>query len=110
MASRFAAVSEWHGLAHWLNEIEDPYARQLVTEAVADQREIPDPEKVLKGAPGTHGVVQILRDKYIDRQLAGLTRRMSDPSLNQTELIELTTRKMQLLQLKRQPLQPLGEI
>ncbi|MBA4150623.1 MAG: DNA primase [Verrucomicrobia bacterium] len=109
LASRFAAISEWRGLASWLGEVEDPFTRQLITEAVTEQREIPDPEILLKGAPGTLGVVQILRDKFIDRKLAELTRRLSDLAFTQNALIELSKQKAELRQMKQQPLQPLGD-
>jgi len=48
--------------------------------------------------------VKILRDKYIERQLAALNQRLLDPDLKEEEQRQLLTHKERLRHLKKQPL------
>ncbi len=81
-----------------LAELEDPVARSLITEAVSEQREIPNRVQQLAD------VVKRLRDQFVDRQLAGLSQRLSRPDLIDSERVSLVTQQQELRQLKKQPL------
>jgi DNA primase len=111
IASRLQAHAEenWRGVAGWLGEIENESGRMLITEALTDDRENPDAEKILKGDANKLGLVKILRDKFIDRQLAAISQRLADPQLPDAEAIEFSWQKLQLRQLKQKPLSPLAE-
>ena len=84
-----------------LTEMEDAAARSLVTEAVSEQREIPNRAQQIAD------VVKRLRDKFIDRRLAGLVQRMHLPALPDSERDELLQQQQALRQLKKQSLVPL---
>jgi len=98
------ANNSWPGLAAWLSELEQPGWRSLVTEILADSRLIAEPEKLLKGSPQKLGVVQLLRDKFIERQLAVLNQRLGQPDLPEAEKIEVFTQIQKLRATKKQPL------
>ncbi len=95
---------EWLGPAAFLSQLENPLARNLVTQALAEERPIVDPEKVLKGHLARQGVVEFLRDKFIDRQMAGLNQQMTNPDLQEAEQIALWKNKQQFMELKKQQL------
>jgi DNA primase len=107
VAQRFAAESDntWTGVAAWLTGLENPEWRNLITEILADNR--PGlAEKNLKGLPTRDGTLKILRDKYIERQLAALNQRLIVPDLKEAESIEICRQLEHLRQLKKQPLVP----
>ncbi|MEO6035864.1 MAG: DNA primase [Verrucomicrobiota bacterium] len=95
---------EWRGVAGFLDQLENSESRSLVTQALADERPIAEPEKVLKGYLAKQGVVEFLRDKFIDRQSAALNQQMANPELNETEQIALWKQKQELMELKKQPI------
>ncbi len=99
----------WYGVAAWLEELENPQLRSFVTELLADERPLPELVKILQGEPGAKGVVEILRDNFIDRQLAIINQRRADPNLSEAEIISLTQQKSALRQLKLTPLTPKDE-
>jgi DNA primase len=94
---------EWNGPAAFLTQLENADARSLVTQALADERPIAEPEKVLKGFMGKQGIVEFLRDKFIERQSAILNQQMANPDLNETEQHTLWKKKQDLMELKKQP-------
>jgi len=81
-----------------LAQMEDAPARSLVTEAVSEQREIPNRPQQLAD------VVKRLRDQFIESELKTILRRFNEPGLSDEDRIALTTRKLELLQLKSRPL------
>ncbi len=95
---------EWLGPAAFLNQLENIEARTLLTQALAEERPIAEPEKVLKGQQAKQGVVEFLRDKFIDRQLAVLNQQMTNPELEEAEQHALWKKKQQLMESKKQPL------
>jgi len=97
------ATRSWRGVPALLNAQEDETSRVLITQTVSDQRGIPDPEKTLKGDHSKKGVLQALRDDFIDRQLAALTRRLIQPGITDSEMIEVEREKAKLRQQKGQP-------
>jgi DNA primase len=105
VAQRFAAEAShtWPGLASWLSQLENPEWRNFITEILADSRPSPV-EKNLKGLPTRDSTLKILRDKYIERQLAALNQRLNAPDLKEDEQRRILTQMERLRQLKKQPL------
>jgi DNA primase len=88
----------WTSLASFLDTCSTPELQNLVAEAVADHRPLPNPAQQLTD------VVLRLRNQFIDRQLAGLRARANQPELGETEQHELLRQQQELRQLKNQPL------
>jgi hypothetical protein len=105
VAQRFAATAndDWPGLASWLSQLDNPEWQSLITEILSDSRPSPA-EKNLKGLPTRDSTIKILRDKYIERQLAGLNLRLVAADLKEDEQRGILTQIDRLRQLKRQPL------
>jgi len=97
------AGETWTNLAGFLDQCESPEMQNLITEAVAEDRAIPNPEQQLTD------VTLRLRNQFLDRKLAALTHRASQPETNATERDALLREQQQLRQLKRQPLAQLAD-
>ncbi len=97
------SAETWTGLANFLNECSSPEMQNLITEAVAESRAIPDPIQQLAD------VTFRLRNQSIDRQLAALTHRASQPETTENQRLDLLRQQQQLRQFKRQPLAPLPD-
>jgi DNA primase len=104
VAQRLAAQTNetWKNPAAFLDECETPELRSLVTEAVAEDRKIPNPDQQMAD------VTLRLRNQFIDRQITALTHRASQPESSEAERLDLLRQQQQLRQLKRQPLGPLS--
>jgi DNA primase len=98
------AAGTWNGVAAWLSETDHAAWSNLVTEILAGGRPMAEPEAVLKGSPTRGGAVKILRDKFIDRQLAAANQRLVIPDLSESEQTSLVQQTQNLRQMKRQPL------
>jgi len=83
-----------------LPEMPEAAVHSLVTEAISEQREIPNRAQQLADT------VRRLRDQFIDRQLHSLAQRIGQQDLADTERIELLKQQQALRHLKRQPLAP----
>lgn len=94
------ANATWQGLAAFLTTCEEAEMRNLITEAAAENRPIPNPEQQIKD------IALRLRNQFIDRQLAALSRDANQPGLNDEERLGLLRRQQELRQLKRQPMAP----
>ena len=103
--ARLAAVghSAWHGLAEFLGEVESPLLRSLITEAVADERPLPNPEIQLAD------VTKKLRDQFFDQQISALTQKISSPETADAQKLEFLHEQQRLKQQKRSPLAPLAK-
>jgi len=103
VAQRLAAQTNetWKSLTAFLDECELPEMRGLITEAVAEDRKIPNPEQQLGD------VASKLRNQFLDRQIAGLTQKISQPGIPETEQNELLRQQQKLREQKRAPLSPL---
>jgi hypothetical protein len=86
----------------FLDEFESNAIRGLMTELISDDREIPNPDQQLAD------LTLRLRNLFVDRQMAALTQRLSQPETNETEHVELMREQQQWRQFKRQPLAPLA--
>jgi len=96
----------WPGLATWLSQLEDSAMRNFITQILTDRRPVAEPEATLKGAPMKPGLIQTLRDKFIDRQILALQQHIADPALDDKAKLEILSQKARLRQLKRAPLSP----
>ena len=101
--ARLAAFEHatWHDLAEFLGGMESPLMRSLVTEAVADERQMPNPEIQLAD------VTLKLRNLFLDQQIAALTQKISSPETADTQKMEFLHEQQRLKQSKRSPLVPL---
>jgi DNA primase len=88
----------WKNLAAFLNECASPEMRNLVTEVVAEERKIPNPEMQLAD------VITKMRNQFLDRQIASLTQKVSQPEISDAEKIELLQQQKKLREQKRSPL------
>jgi DNA primase len=89
----------WKNLAAFLDECDSPEMRNLITEAVAEERKIPNPEQQLAD------VILKLRNQFLDRRIATLTQKVSQPDTNEIGKIELLREQQKLREQKRAPLQ-----
>jgi len=88
----------WKSLAAFLDECETPEMRSLVTEAVAEDRKIPNPEQQLAD------VALKLRNQFLDRKITSLTQKVSLPETSEARKIELLHEQQKLREQKRAPL------
>ena len=88
----------WHSLAEFLDTCESAEQRSLITEAVADDRKIPNPETQLAD------VALKLRNQFFDRQIAALNQKIGQPEVNDGDRVALLREQMKLKELKRSPL------
>jgi len=101
------AEGNWQSLAAFLRGCENENARQLITEAINAKYPILKPELVLKGDPSLQdprGLLNILRDEFIECELFKLKQKLADPSISDHENLALLQYQKELQQLKRQPL------
>ena len=92
------ANQSWTGAAGLLTDIEDEGTRQLITEILAEDRPVPNPQQQLSD------IVLRLRNYSIDRQMAGLVQRAGQTSLSETERIQALQELQELRQAKARPL------
>ncbi len=102
---RFAAEAGdvWRGVAAFLAEFESVETRSLITEAAAEDRAIPNPAQQLGD------IVLRLRNSFIDRELALLSRSVSRSDLGDEERLDALRRQQALRHLKRRPLSPIQD-
>jgi DNA primase len=106
---RLAALTNesWKNLAAFLDECETPEMRSLVTEAATADRKIPDPERSLKGDSALsdkRGILEQLRDEFIDRQFAIITSKLGQTETFEGEHVALMRQRDNLRQQKHAPL------
>ena len=93
----------WKNLGVFLNSYDSPEMRSLVTEAVAEDRKIPNPETQLAD------VTLKLRNQFFDRQIAALIQKAAQPEVSEGGKIELLRAQEKLRQQKRGKLFALGD-
>jgi hypothetical protein len=91
----------WHSLTEFLDNCESSEQRSLITEAVAADRKIPNPEIQLAD------MTLKLRNQFLDRQIGALTQKISQPGLADDERVALLREQLKLKEQKRSPLAPL---
>jgi len=101
---RLAAQADesWKGPAVFLDACGSAEMRSLVTEAAAEDRKIPNPEQQLAD------VALKLRNQFLDRQIAALTQKVSQPGFSEAEQNELLQKRETLRGQKRAPLAALN--
>ncbi len=107
--TRIAALisNSWTSVAGFLDQFQDDVSRNLITEIVADKHQIPEPEKTLKGDPSwgdKRGILEQLREEFIERQLAALRVQMTQPQTTEVQQVELLRQQQALRDMKRKPL------
>jgi thioredoxin-like negative regulator of GroEL len=100
LASRLRLQQQgaWPGLTPWLSQVKEPEWQSLITELLVDARPIKDAEALLKGSATR------VRDHFVERQLADLSRRLEAPDVPELEQMRIEREKDTLRRLKRQPL------
>ena len=100
VVQRLAAQTNetWQSLAAFLDECESAEMRALVTEAVAEDRKLPNPDRQLAD------VVTFLRNQFLDRQIAVSIQRASLRETSEADRMELLRQQQELRQQKRAPL------
>ena len=103
VAVRLTAAEQgtWQNLAAFLDNCESEFMRGLITEAVADDRALPNPQTQLAD------VTLKLRNQFIETQLAALTQKISQPELDDAAKVELLHELQRVKVLKRSQLVPL---
>ena len=99
-------AGSWSGAASLLDKCDDD-TRRLITEIVTESVKLVDPEKTLKGDPGhsdKRGILEKLRDEFIDDEMAALRQRASLPETSDEEKVVLLLKREELRALKKQPL------
>ena len=91
----------WHSLAEFLDGCELAEQRSLITEAVAADRKIPNPETQLAD------MTLKLRNQFLDRQIGALTQKASQPQTSDAEKNGALVEREKLRAQKRSPLAPL---
>jgi DNA primase len=89
------ALQQWSGVASLLDAASSPEMRSLVTEVTAEERPIPNPAQQLAD------VAMRLRNIFIDRQLATLTREAAAPNVDDAHRLDLLRKQQELRQAKR---------
>jgi DNA primase len=100
ISRRFAAqtAKRWISLAAFLSECEAPEMQSLITEATIQERPLPNPAQQLDD------VLLRLRNQSIDRKLAALLQRASQPEIDELEKENCLREQQELRLRKRQPL------
>ena len=103
VAARLAAFEHesWRGFAEFLDGIESPLMRSLVTEAVSGERQLPNPETQLAD------VTLKLRNQFLDQQIAAFTQKAGTPEMADEVRMEFLHELQRVKVLKRSPLSPL---
>ncbi len=96
------AADAWRGPAALLSGIENSRVQSLATEAMAEQRKIPDPKAQVAD------ILLTLRNQFIDRELASLNHLASQPDTPDEKLDEILLLQQEWRKMKRDPLIPPG--
>lgn len=99
-----AHAEQRYDIGSLMSEFDDPGIHQLISEAAAESREIPNRTQQLSD------VTRRLRDGALERQMAALAARMTQPGLDESERVELLRQQQELRRLKRSPLIPRNQV
>jgi len=94
------AAGKWQGVPPFLAECEPAELRGLVTEVVAGDRKMPNPEQQLAD------VILKLRNQHFDREQAASLQRANQPAISEKDRIQELRLQQQFRALKRTPLTP----
>jgi DNA primase len=93
----------WHNLAAFLDGGDSAEMRNLITEAAAEERAIPNAETQLAD------VTLKLRNQFLDCQIAAVTQKAGLPEISDAERITLLQKQKKLREQKKTPLTPINE-
>ena len=99
---RIHIAGAWPGLAAWLSQPGNASWQNMLTGVLTDRRPVPDKEEFLKGSPHKKGVVQLMRDKYIERSLTTLNQQLANPDLSDADKLACMTKLQELRKLRQQ--------
>ena len=104
VAQRIAAHrgETWQSLGTFLDECELEGIRNLVTEAVAEERKLPNLEQQLAD------VTLKLRNQFLDRKIAACVQRAAGPEATEADKLALLREQQQLREQKRSGLAASG--
>jgi DNA primase len=88
----------WTNLGAFLDQSASPQIQNLVTEAAAEDRPLPNPAQQLVD------ITLRLRNQYLDRSIAGLLQQSHRPETTEAERLGLLRQQQELRALKRQPI------
>jgi DNA primase len=91
----------WKSLAAFLDECEPAEMKSLITEAVTEDRKIPNPETQLAD------VTLKLRNQFLDRQITALTQKAGRPEISDAKKLESLHEQQKLREQKRAQLSQL---
>lgn len=103
------AEGTWKDVPTFLLEIQDSLDAGLITGALSDKRETSNAVELIKGTSSMAGLLELLRNQWVDRQLSALQLQLNDPELSEAQQHALVKRKEELRQLKRQPIGRRGD-
>lgn len=105
IASRLVIEEEgaWAGTPAFLETIPAE-AAGLVTEVIAEDRPLPDPERQLMD------LIKRFRDQHLDREIEQLLVRATHPETSEAERVEMIRHREELRARKRTPLSAQGAI
>jgi len=110
--ARFAAQKNgsWLGLTGFLDGMESSVLRSLITEAVTNERYLPNPEKQLADVTKKQlaDITKKLRDQFLDQQITTLTQKASSTDIEDSAKMKLLHEQQRLTYQKRSPLAPLS--
>src|SRR5262249_27755873 len=88
----------------FLSQLGNPQHQQLVTEVITDPKPIADAERILKGDPlhtDKRGILERLRDEFLDAELTALKHKASQPDLTDDQRLEFLKQQQDLRAAKR---------
>jgi hypothetical protein len=95
--------NQWSGLPGLISIFQDHESQALLAGVLADNREIPEPQKQIQE------LVLYLRNLEIERQLNQILALANKNDLPDPEQKELISKRMKLMALKNQPLSPVNK-
>jgi DNA primase len=90
----------WQNLGTFLDDCQMPAIQNLVTEAAAEQRPVPNPAQQLAD------ITVRLRNQFIDRQILALMQRANQPDTDEPMRVQLLQQQQDLRALKGRLLPP----
>src|SRR5262249_37732973 len=97
------ADGSWSGAASLLSELAEKPMAQLLSEVLAEDRPVPNPQQQL------NDIVLMLRNQFIERQMAAIVQKTADPNVPETERVDLLRSIQELKGAKARALSALGE-
>jgi hypothetical protein len=100
----------WRGIGSFLAGFESPEISGFITATAGEARKIHQPEKTLIGDAQKLGLIHLLRNEFLDRELDKIKNRLLQPDLSVQEQVDCLKQKDSLRKAKSFPLTPMGEM